>query len=395
MPKTEYADRIGDYVTISTVGETARAYVPKLLPPVPAINMTDLSTLASEAMLALGRLDGVRAVTPDTSLFLYMYVRKEALLSSQIEGTQSSLSDLLLYENEQAPGAPDAQVDDVEEVSTYVAALNHGLERMRGGFPLSVRLMREIHAILLATGRGSTKQPGEFRKSQNWIGGTRPGNAIFVPPPPNSVIGLMANLEKFLHSKDDKLSPLIKAGIAHLQFETIHPFLDGNGRLGRLIITLYLCSEGILEEPLLYLSLYLKTHRKTYYALLNEVREHGRWEVWLEFFLSGVRDVAKQAHRSARTISDIFASDAVKIDALKRAAPMARKVHNILQQRPIMTAATIADLADTSFPTANNALANLERLGILTEITGKERGRIYAYTRYLDVLNEGTEPIRQ
>jgi len=392
MPKTEYVDRIGDYVTISTVGETARAYVPKLLPPMPAIDMTNLSTLASEAMLALGRLDGVRAVTPDTSLFLYMYVRKEALLSSQIEGTQSSLSDLLLYENEQAPGAP---MDDVEEVSTYVAALNHGLERMRGGFPLSVRLMREIHGILLATGRGSTKQPGEFRKSQNWIGGTRPGNAIFVPPPPSFVIDLMANLEKFLHSKDDKLSPLIKAGIVHLQFETIHPFLDGNGRLGRLIITLYLCSKGILEEPLLYLSLYLKTHRKTYYALLNEVREHGHWEVWLEFFLSGVRDVAKQAHQAARTISDIFANDAEKIDVLKRAAPMAHRVHNILQQRPIMTAATIADLADTSFPTASNALSNLERLGILTEITGKERGRVYAYARYLDVLNEGTEPIRQ
>jgi len=392
MPKTEYAERIGGYVTISTVGETARAYVPKPLPPVPAIDMTNLSTLASEAMLALGRLDGVRAVTPDTSLFLYMYVRKEALLSSQIEGTQSSLSDLLLYENEQAPGAP---MDDVEEVSTYVAALNHGLERMRGGFPLSVRLMREMHGILLATGRGSTKQPGEFRKSQNWIGGTRPGNAIFVPPPPSSVIDLMANLEKFLHSKDDKLSPLIKAGIAHLQFETIHPFLDGNGRLGRLIITLYLCSEGILEEPLLYLSLYLKTHRKTYYALLNEVREHGRWEVWLEFFLSGVRDVAKQAHQAARTISDIFASDAGKIGVLKRAAPMAHRVHNILQQRPIMTAATITDIANTSFPTASNALSNLERLGILTEITGKERGRVYAYARYLDVLNEGTEPIRQ
>ncbi|MBL4853751.1 MAG: Fic family protein [Robiginitomaculum sp.] len=392
MPKVENAERIGDYVTISTVGETARAYVPKRLPPAPAIDMTNLSTLASEAMLALGRLDGMRAVTPDTSLFLYMYVRKEALLSSQIEGTQSSLSDLLLYENEQAPGAP---LDDVEEVSTYVAALNHGLKRLGEGFPLSARLLREIHGILLATGRGSTKRPGEFRRSQNWIGGTRPGNAIFVPPPPESVLDLMANLEKFLHSKDDKLSPLVKAGIAHLQFETIHPFLDGNGRLGRLLITLYLCAEGILEEPLLYLSLYLKTHRATYYALLNEVRERGRWEVWLEFFLSGVRDVAKQAHQAARTISEIFASDTLKINTLKRAAPTAHRVHDIMQQRPIMSVAGIAKLAQSSFPTANNALSNLQRLGIVTEITGKDRGRIYAYTRYLDVLNEGTEPIRQ
>ncbi len=229
----------------------------------------------------------------------------------------------------------------------------------------------------------------------NRVGGARPGNAIFVPPPPESVLDLMANLEKFLHSKDDKLSPLVKAGIAHLQFETIHPFLDGNGRLGRLLITLYLCAEGILEEPLLYLSLYLKTHRATYYALLNEVREHGRWKVWLEFFLSGVRDVAKQAHQAARTISEIFASDTLKINTLKRAAPTAHQVHDIMQQRPIMSVTGIAKLAQASFPTANNALSNLQRLGIVTEITGKDRGRIYAYARYLDVLNEGTEPIRQ
>lgn len=390
MPKTDFTDRIGDYVITSTLGEEVRAYVPKPLPPLPAVNMENISALAGEAMLALGRLDGVRAVAPDTSLFLYMYVRKEALLSSQIEGTQSSLSDLLLYENEQAPGVP---LDDVEEVSTYVAALNHGLERMRDGFPLSMRLMREIHGILLATGRGSTKQPGEFRQSQNWIGGTRPGNALFVPPPPSAVIDLMANLEIFLHDQEDKLSPLIKAGIAHLQFETIHPFLDGNGRLGRLLITLYLCSAGILEEPLLYLSLYLKTHRSTYYALLNEVRDYGRWEVWLEFFLTGVRDVATQAHQSARTISDIFTQDALKIATLKRAAPMAQKVHDIMRQRPIMTVAAIAEQVGTSFPTANKALSNLVKLGILAEVTGNERGRIYAYTKYLDVLDEGTEPI--
>ena len=381
--------RIGEYTTTTVVGEPVRAYIPPDLPPVPPIDMQSLSNLVSDAMLALGRLDGVRSVAPDTSLFLYMYVRKEALLSSQIEGTQSTLSDLLLYENEQAPGAP---VDDVEEVSTYVAALDHGLKRMEDGFPLSMRLMREMHGILLSTGRGSTKLPGEFRQSQNWIGGTRPGNALFVPPPPRSVLDLMTNLENFLHAEDD-LPTIVKAGIAHLQFETIHPFLDGNGRLGRLLITLYLCSEGILEEPLLYLSLYLKTHRKTYYQLLNEVRDHGRWEVWLEFFLVGVKEVAEQANAAARRISNIFESDAQKISTLKRAATMARKVHEVIRQRPIVTISLITKLCDTTVPTATNALGNLEKLGIVHEITGKERGRVYAYTKYLEVLDEGTDPI--
>ncbi|PHS21578.1 MAG: cell filamentation protein Fic [Robiginitomaculum sp.] len=389
MADTDLTPRIGEYVTTTVVGEPVRAYIPRDLPLVPPIDMQSLSNLVSDAMLALGRLDGVRSVAPDTSLFLYMYVRKEALLSSQIEGTQSTLSDLLLYENEQAPGAP---VDDVEEVSTYVAALDHGLKRMKGGFPLSMRLMREMHGILLSTGRGSTKLPGEFRQSQNWIGGTRPGNALFVPPPPGSVLDLMTNLESFLHAEDD-LPTIVKAGIAHLQFETIHPFLDGNGRLGRLLITLYLCSEGILEEPLLYLSLYLKTHRKTYYQLLNEVRDHGRWEVWLEFFLVGVKEVAEQANAAARRISNIFEVDAQKISSLKRAATMARKVHEVMRQRPIVTIALITKLCETTVPTATNALGNFEKLGIVHEITGKERGRVYAYTKYLEVLDEGTDPI--
>ncbi|WP_430416246.1 Fic family protein [Parasphingorhabdus sp.] len=390
MNSHELTSRKGTYVTTTTVGETVKAYVPAALPPTPSIEMGTLNNLLSQAMLALGRLDGVRAIAPDTSLFLYMYIRKEALLSSQIEGTQSSLSDLLLFESEQAPGAP---LDDVEEVSTYVAALNHGLARIEEGFPLSMRLMREMHAILLATGRGSTKQPGEFRQSQNWIGGTRPGNAIFVPPPPHEVLDLMSNLEAFLHSEDDNLPPLIKAGIAHLQFETIHPFLDGNGRLGRLIITLYLCSKDILKEPLLYLSLYLKTHRQTYYALLGEVREHGRWETWLEFFLTGVRDVAASAHDAARRISAVFEEDTAKLGDLKRAAPMARRVHDVLRQRPVVTIASVTTLCETSVPTATKALEHLTRLQIVTETTGKQRGRIYAYTRYLDIMSEGTDPL--
>lgn len=390
MNKIDLTPRIGRCITTTMVGESVQAYVPTDLPPVPAIDMNSLSTLVSEAMLALGRLSSVRAIAPDTSLFLYMYVRKEALLSSQIEGTQSSLSDLLLYENEQAPGVP---MDDVEEVSTYVAALSHGLERLQSGFPISSRLIREMHGILLATGRGSTKQPGQFRKSQNWIGGTRPGNAIFVPPPPASVPDLMSNLENFLHDKKDQLPSLVKAGIAHLQFETIHPFLDGNGRLGRLLITLYLCSEGILEEPLLYLSLYLKTHRKAYYALLNEVREHGRWEVWLEFFLTGVRDVATQAHEAARIISSIFETDAETIKSLGRASAMASRVHEVMRQHPIVTISAITELCETTVPTATKALTNLEELGIVREITGQARNRVYVYAEYLDVLNEGTDPI--
>ncbi|WP_291198204.1 Fic family protein [Hyphomonas sp.] len=390
MAAPQDSGRQGKWVTSTVTGETVRAFLPPGLPPRPPIDMAGLSVLASEAMLALGRLDGVRSVAPDTSLFLYMYVRKEALLSSQIEGTQSSLSDLLLYEDEAAPGVP---LDDVEEVSTYVAALTHGLDRLRGGFPLSLRLLKEMHAILLSSGRGSTKQPGEFRRSQNWIGGTRPGNALFVPPPPQHVLDLMSNLEAFLHETDSGLPPLIKAGLAHVQFETIHPFLDGNGRLGRLLITLYLCEQGILDEPLLYLSLYLKSHRATYYALLQEVREHGRWETWLEFFLTGVRDVARQAHEATRSISAIFAEDAALIAGLGRGAPAAQALHVILQSRPLLTIGTAAELSGVTFPTATAALERLQALGIVEEITGKARGRVFVYQRYLTLLEAGTEPL--
>jgi Fic family protein len=221
-----------------------------------------------------------------------MYVRKEALLSSQIEGTQSSLSDLLLFENEEIPYVP---LDDVAEVSNYVAAMEHGLKRLREGFPLSLRLIREMHAILLHSGRGASKQPGEFRRSQNWIGGTRPGNALFVPPPPDQLNECLDAFEKFLHMDDPQLPPLIKAGLAHVQFETIHPFLDGNGRLGRLLITLMLCEASALREPILYLSLYFKARRSDYYRLLQEVRENGAWEAWMEYFLTGVRETASQA----------------------------------------------------------------------------------------------------
>ena len=270
----------GTYRITATAGEPVRAFVPLPLPPVPSLEITGARQLLLErATLAVGRLDSISTLLPDPQLFLYSYVRREAVLSSQIEGTQSSLSDLLLFEMEEAPGTP---LDDVVEVSNYIAALEHGMARLREGFPLSNRLLREMHAALMAKGRGSDKQPGEFRRSQNWIGGTRPGNARFVPPPPEEVEPCMGELERFLHSETSGVPVLLRAALAHVQFETIHPFLDGNGRLGRLLIALLLHHGGLLSEPLLYLSLFFKENRPAYYGLLDRVRSTGDWEAWVE-----------------------------------------------------------------------------------------------------------------
>ena len=274
MPIKRTETRLGKHISTTVVGERVEAFVPPALPPVPPVNMDELHGLHDAANRAVGQLNGVASILPDAPLFLYMYVRKEALLSSQIEGTQSSLSDLLLYEDDEIPGVP---IDDVQEVSNYVAAMNHGQERLKQGFPLSLRLIRELHEILLSGSRGSSKQPGEFRRSQNWIGGTRPGNAQFVPPPPEYVLDCMSDLERFIHAETPEIPILVKAGLVHVQFETIHPFLDGNGRVGRLLITLMLCAEGILKDPILYLSLFFKTHRRLYYDMLEDVREEGGW----------------------------------------------------------------------------------------------------------------------
>lgn len=390
MADPQHSGRLGRRVTISTAGETARAFVPPPLPPRPPVRMDRLYRLLEDANRALGRLDGVASVLPDTPLFLYMYVRKEALLSSQIEGTQSSLSDLLLFESEAAPGAP---LDDVQEVSNYVAAMNHGLARIRADFPISARLLREIHNELLSHGRGSGKQPGDFRTTQNWIGGTRPGNALFVPPPPERVPELMSDLEKFIHAQTPDIPALVKAGLVHVQFETIHPFLDGNGRLGRLLITLLLCTEGILREPILYLSLYFKTHRRTYYDLLQTVRDDGDWEAWLEFFLTGVAETSDQAAGAAREILNLFDSDRRRIEALGRPAASALRVHEILQQKPIVTIADAVDALNISPPTVRKSIDHLVNLGILREITGRQRGRVFAYDAYLTILSRGTEPL--
>ena len=390
MTISENSSRLGKLVTISTAGEVTRAFIPPALPPEPMVQMDQLYGPLERANRALGRLDGIASILPDTPLFLYMYIRKEALLSSQIEGTQSSLSDLLLFENEEAPGVP---IDDVVEVSNYVAAMNHGLERIRGGFPISLRLMREIHEILLARGRGATKQPGEFRHSQNWIGGSRPGNALFVPPPPESVLDLMSDLEAFIHADTPAVPTLVKAGLVHVQFETIHPFLDGNGRLGRLLITLLLCDKGILKEPILYLSLYFKTHRRYYYDLLQRVREDGDWEAWIEFFLDGITETSLQAADAAKQILSLFEEDRAKIESLGRPAASALRVHQLLQQKPIIAIPDTARETGMSAPTVAKSIQHLRDLGLLREITGKQRGRMFVYSDYLGILSQGTEPI--
>lgn len=382
-------DLQGHYVTITTAGEKAQAFVPAPLPPTPPIEWSsELREKFDQALLALGRLDSVSVLLPDTSLFLYMYVRKEAVLSSMIEGTQSSLADLLLFEFEHQPGVP---LDDVQEVSNYVAALNHGLNRLNEDFPLSLRLLKEIHSVLLSKGRGQECDPGAFRRSQSWIGGSRPGTAAFVPPPPENVQECMGKLELFLHDQPEKTSVLIKAALAHVQFETIHPFLDGNGRLGRLIITLLLCSEKVLKEPMLYLSLYFKTHRQRYYELLNEVRLTGDWEAWLDFFADAVIDTATQAVATAQQLMSLSAEDGQRINALKRISGSAHLIHKAMLERPMASPNWIQEKTQLSPATVNACLRELEQLGIVKEVTGQKRNRIYSYVEYIRIMNEGTE----
>ena len=362
-----------------------RALIPGRLPPDSrSLDLASLQSILAEANQAVGRLGGMTSAFPDLSLFLYSYVRKEAVLSSQIEGTQSSLSDLLLYENAETPGVP---LDDVEEVSNYVAALNHGLKRLRGGFPLSLRLIREIHEVLLARGRGSHAQPGEFRKSQNWIGGTRPGNAAYVPPPPEHVLDCMGYLELFLHQEEDGLPLLIRAGLAHAQFESIHPFLDGNGRVGRLLITFMLTEKKMLHEPVLYLSLFFKKHRRMYYHRLNGTRTGDGWNKWLDFFLQGVRDTATQAAQTAADINQIFLADKASIEQFGRSAASALAIYELAQRNPMFSIKHVASKSGLSFPTASAAIERLAAAGILQESSGKRRDRLFVYSKYLQVLN--------
>ena len=382
------SSRLGRFVETSVAGEQVRAFVPPPLPPEPAIDVLPLLDRLSLAERACGRLDGISVLLPSQELFLYMYIRKEAVLSSQIEGTQSTLSDLLRFETEAQAGHP---IDDVREVSNYVDAMMHGLERL-DTLPLSLRLIREMHEKLLRGGRGGTTNPGRFRRSQNWVGGTRPGNALFVPPPMTELDGCLTSLESFMHETTSRLPALLKAGLLHVQFETIHPFLDGNGRIGRLLVTLFLCLHGVLTKPLLYLSLYLKTHRADYYRLLQEVRERGAWEAWLEFFLDGVAETANQAFEAATRIVNLFRRDRERISTESR-ANSALRAHDQFQQHPFLTSNQLVDRTGLTAPTINAALADLARLGIVEEVTGRRRGRVFGYQAYLAILNEGTDPL--
>lgn len=381
--------RTGDFFITSVAGEEVRAFVPFDLPPLPPLELGSRLRLLERATSALGMLNSISSLL-DPHLFLYSYVRREAVLSSQIEGTQSSLSDLLLFELDEAPGTP---VEDVVEVANYVAALKHGVTRLREGFPLSNRLICEMHAVLMAKGRGSQRLPGEFRRSQNWIGGTRPGNARFVPPPPHLVGECMGKLEQFVHEEESGLSLLLRAALVHVQFETIHPFLDGNGRLGRLLIALMLHNGGLLTEPLLYLSLYFKEHRSLYYDLLDRVRFSGDWEAWIDFFLEGVEVTASRAVETVRRLNDLFARDEQQLQTLGRRAAGALRLHAAFRRRPLLTLQSVCKEYGMTFPTASNAMKALVEAGIAEERTGNRRNRVFVYRDYLNLLNEGGDPL--
>ncbi len=383
-------DRTGSYEVTTFGDEEVRAFVPASLPPQPPVDLSGMQPALERAILALGRLDSEARQLPDPDLFVYAYVRREAQLSSQIEGTQSSLSDLFELETE---GESPQQDDDVTEVSNYVAALEHGLERIHGGFPLSNRLIRELHGILLRSGRGNEKLPGEFRHSQNWIGGSRPSNAVYVPPPHTAVEDCMAQLERFLHAEDDGISTIVRAGLAHAQFESIHPFLDGNGRVGRLLIAFILHQSGVLRQPLLYLSLYFKQHRARYYDLLADLRHSGDWEAWLAFFVEGVRATAEDGVETARRLSQVFEDDREKIQTRGRRAGSALRAHEVLMRSPVLSIRRVHERTGLSWPTAAAAIDLLGELGIAQEMTGDRRNRLFAYDEYIAILSEGSEPL--
>jgi Fic family protein len=392
------SDRAGRFVpTSSGRGGGYSTFHPKALPPDPALGIgADLRRLLDRANQALGRLDGITLLLPDPDHFLYSYIRKEAVLSSQIEGTQSSLSDLLLFEHDIASGVP---VEDVRETTNYHAAQTPGLQSMADGLPISLRLLKRVHTELLRGTRGGETGPGEFRRIQNWLGGQAPEVARYVPPPPNEVPGAMAELEKFLHGDPVAVPMLVRAALAHAQFETIHPFLDGNGRVGRLLVTLLLCSgtadgeERVLSRPLLYLSLHLKRHRDTYYERLQAIRTEGDWESWLRFFLEGVISVATLATETTKRIVELIERDRRQINDLGRAAGSALLVFDQAVKDVVLRIPETAERLPVSEPTVATAIANLEELEILSEITGRPRNKIFTYAKYLDILSEGTEPL--
>jgi len=381
--KPENNPRAGQWLKQSGP-EPFYCFNPAPLPPTPQVDYAKLHSLSEKANRALGRLDGVVTHLPNSHHLLYTYIRKEAVLSSQIEGTQSSLSDLLLFENAEAPGVP---VGDVQEVSNYAAAMEHGIKRLKE-LPLSLRLIKEIHALLMKKTRGADKDPGEFRTSQNWIGGSRPGNAIYVPPPAHEVLSQLGALEKFIHNDPVETPTLLKAGLAHAQFESIHPFLDGNGRVGRLLIPFIMISEGALAHPLLYLSLYFKKNREEYYATLQRIRTHGDWERWLQFYLEGVEQVSTEATSTANKLLVMFEKHRVQIKGLGRASATALNLHDIFKKRCFLSVPEAQRELRSTFPATNDAMGNLSKLGFVKEITGKQRNRIFSYAPYLKALQE-------
>jgi Fic family protein len=381
------ARKTGTYRTSSAPGETVRAFVPHALPPAdpPLAIEGELADRHAAAIAAIGRLRVAGAMVPEPRWFLYGFVRKEAVLSSQIEGTQATLRDVATFEATSTSDRP----GDVEEVCNYVDGLNHARAALGDpeGLPLSMRLLCDVHRILMRGVRGEEKLPGEIRRSQNWIGGTRPGNARFVPPPQEEVAPALAALEQWMHS-DDPLPPLVKAGLAHVQFETIHPFLDGNGRIGRMLITLLVEHWGLLDQPLLYLSVEFKRHQAEYYARLSGVRTEGDWEGWTAFFLECLADAADDGVRMAQAVHALVGRDRARIVREQRATIAAIRLLDLLPSKPVVTVPRASELLGLTAPPARKAIELLEQIGVLRETSGKQRDRVYAYHDYLELLTE-------
>ncbi len=375
----------GSYSTSTTLGESVQAFVPSPLPPTkPQLAVDSYHEINHTAELALARLSGVSGLVPSVDWLLYSAIRKEALMTSQIEGTQATLTDLF----DEEAGLTVTNTDDIEEVSNYLRAFRLVQDQLRrtDGLPISIRLLCNAHQLLLNGARGAGKQPGELRRSQNWIGGTRPGNAVFVPPPPESLTALLSDLEHFIHSDKPGLPPLVNIALVHAQFETIHPFLDGNGRIGRLLIAALLESWGLLNEPLMYLSGYLKHHQAEYYRRLSAIRTDGDWESWVSFFLEGIVAASADAEHSIITIASLVASDRRRLMKSSKAGAASYRLFEQLPVMPRFTVERVKLILDTSFPTANAAVKILEDLNIVTETTGQKTNRQYSYTAYIDAL---------
>ena len=376
----------GRHAVSTTLGESVLAFVPHPLPPTePVLDAGGFSELNRQAELALARLSGVSGLVPSVDWLLYSAIRKEALLTSQMEGTQATLTDLF----DEEAGLKVRNTDDVEEVTNYLRAFRWTQEQLRNpqGLPISVRLLCGAHQRLLDGARGAGKQPGELRRSQNWIGGTRPGNAAFVPPPPEQVPALLADLERFIHNRTTDLPPLVRVALIHAQFETIHPFLDGNGRLGRLLIAALVEHWKLLPEPLLYLSGYLKQHQAEYYRRLSAIRTDGDWESWVGFFLEGVAIAANNAEQNIIGVASLVATDRRRLLQSSQAGPASYRLFEMLPMMPRFTIERVRQQLQTSFPTATAAVKVLEELGIVTEMTGQKKNRVYSYPAYVEHLS--------